>query len=130
MTAPGTRAAAEAAPAGQVPGVAMQWVGLLLAPATFFAHLQLGYVLVYRACRYHTDLWVHLAGATSVALAAFGTWTAWRVWTRTGRTMSIEEAGAVARARFLGITGVGSGALFVLLLFSQWMTACFLSPCQ
>ncbi len=117
-------------PAAQVPGITAQWIGLLLAPAAFFTHLQLGYVLVYRACRYHTDLWVHVAGATSVALAAFGTWTAWRVWTRTGRTTSIEEAGAVARARFLGITGFGSGALFVLLLLSQWMAAFVLSPCQ
>ena len=116
--------------ASDVPAVATQWIGLLLAPAVFFAHLQLGYVLVYRACRYHTTLWVHVVGATAVVLALGGTYTAWHVWTRTGRTMSIEEDGAVARARFLGITGLGSGALFVLLLLAQWLTALVLSPCQ
>lgn len=112
------------------PGLLAQWTGLLLAPAVFFAHLQLGYVLVYRACRYHASVWLHVLGAASVALAAAGVWTAWRVWTRTGRTTSIEADGAGPRARFLGIAGVGSGALFVLLLLAQWMTAFFLSPCQ
>lgn len=113
-----------------LPPTAVQWVGLLLAPAAFFTHLQLGYVLVYRACRSHTNVWVHLAGATSVALAALGTWTAWRVWARAGRTTSVEGADAAARARFLGLAGLGTGALFVLLLVAQWMTAFVLSPCQ
>src|SRR5688500_5278951 len=85
------------------PGLAAQWTGLLLAPATFFAHLQVAYVLVPRACRYDADVWLHVVGVASVALAAAGTWVAWRVWTEAGRHESTEPGGRLPRARFLGL---------------------------
>lgn len=107
-----------------------QWAGLLLAPAAFFLHLQLGYVLVYRACRYHAEWSLHAVGLASVAVAALGAWTAWRVWGRSGRTTSLEADGASARARFLGMAGVGVSSLLVLVLLAQWAAAFFLSPCQ
>ena len=46
----------------QTPSLAAQWTGMLLAPAVFFAHLQVAYVLVPRACRYHADVWLHVVG--------------------------------------------------------------------
>jgi len=116
--------------AAREPGLAAQWTGLLLAPATFFAHLQGAYVLVPRACRYHADVWLHVVGVASVLLAALGTGVAWRVWTAAGRDASTETGGAVGRARFLGLTGFAVGALFVLLLTAQWVAAFVISPCQ
>ena len=112
------------------PSTAAQFVGLLLAPATFFAHLQGAYVLVPRACRYHADVWLHVVGVASVVVAAAGGWVAWRVWTEAGRGESTEPGGAVPRARFLGLTGVGMSALLTLLLLAQWVAAFVISPCQ
>ena len=112
------------------PSTAAQFVGLLLAPAVFFAHLQGAYVLVPRACRYHADVWLHVVGVASVAAAAFGTFVAWRVWSDTGRQQTTETGGPIPRARFLGLVGVGVGALLSLILFWQWIAAFFLSPCQ
>lgn len=112
------------------PRTAMQFAGLLLAPATFFAHLQGGYVLVPRACRYHADVWIHVLGIASVALAALGTFIAWRVWSDTGRDRTTETGGPLPRARFLGVSGLGVSALITLILLAQWIAAFWISPCQ
>jgi hypothetical protein len=112
------------------PSTAAQFVGLLLAPATFFAHLQGAYVLVPRACRYHADVWLHVVGVASVVVAAAGTWVAWRVWDASGRHESTEPGGPLPRARFLGVSGLGVGSLLTLLLLAQWLAAFVISPCQ
>jgi hypothetical protein len=114
----------------EAPSTAAQAVGLLLAPATFFAHLQGAYVLVPRACRYHADVWLHVVGVASVVVAALGTLVAWRVWDATGRHATTETGGPLPRARFLGVTGLGVGALLTLILVAQWVAAFFISPCQ
>jgi hypothetical protein len=116
--------------AERTPSTASQFVGLLLPPATFFAHLQGAYVLVPRACRYHADVWLHVVGVASVVVAALGTLVAWRVWEAAGRHATTETGGPLPRARFLGISGVGVGALLTLLLLAQWLAAFFISPCQ
>src|SRR3954468_16726797 len=51
-------------------GLAAQWVGLLLAPAAFFLHLQFAYAVVPWACRHRNDFWIHASGVASVILAA------------------------------------------------------------
>ena len=114
----------------RAPSLAAQWTGMLLPPAVFFAHLQGAYVLVPRACRYDAAVWLHVVGVASVLLAAVGTWVAWRVWSEAGRGESTEPGGALARARFLGVSGFVMGALFVLLLAAQWLVAFVISPCQ
>jgi hypothetical protein len=112
------------------PAPRAQWIGFFLAPAVFFAHLQLTYVLVPWACVRNGELWIHLAGALSVVLAAVGAWVAWRTWHRAGREEPGEAGGAMPRTRMLGVLGVGMSLMFALLLLGQWMTAFFLSACQ
>ena len=62
------------------PSPVLEWVGLLLPAATFFVHLQVGYVLVPWACTTRQDVWVHVAGALSVVLSLLGNLAAWRTW--------------------------------------------------
>lgn len=112
------------------PRLAAQWTGLLLAPATFFAHLQGAYVLVPRACRYDATAWLHVVGAAAVLLAAAGAWVAWRVWSHAGRHETTEAGGPLPRARFLGLVGFAMSALLVLLLLAQWGAGFVISPCQ
>jgi hypothetical protein len=111
-------------------GLAAQWVGLLLAPAAFFAHLQITYMMVPWACEHGGELWIHVSGVASVLLAAIGCAVAWRVWNHAGREAPGEGGGAVPRARLLAVTGLCTSALFVLLLLAQWVAAFFISPCQ
>lgn len=120
---------------GRVPvlsatSTASQWRAFFLAPATFFAHLQLAYVLVPWSCARHTQLWLHLTGLLAVALAALGTFLCWRVWATEGREPPGQAGGPAPRARFVALTGMAMGGLFVILLAAQWAASLFLSPCQ
>ena len=112
------------------PAPRAQWIGFFLAPAVFFAHLQLTYVLVPWACVRNGEPWVHVVGALSVVLAAVGAFVAWRTWQSGGRQDPGEAGGAMPRTRMLGVLGLGLSLMFALLLMGQWMTAFFFSPCQ
>jgi hypothetical protein len=111
-------------------GLSLQWIGLLFAPAVFFVHLQVAYVMVRWACIRDGAIWIHVLGAFSVVLAAAGMWAAWRVWSEAGGDAPGEGGGAQPRARFLGVCGLLTSAMFVLLLAAQWVAAFFISPCQ
>jgi hypothetical protein len=112
------------------PAPVLEWVGMLLPAATFFAHLQIGYVLVPYACTTHQDIWVHVAGVLSVVLSLIGTVAAWRTWARAGREEPGEGPGAMPRTRFLGAVGLGMGAIFTLILIAQWIAVFFIGVCQ
>lgn len=107
-----------------------QMTGMFLAPATFFAHLQLAYVLVPWSCARDNHLVLHLVGFLSVVLAAAGAFVAWRAWSAEGRDEPGELGGPHPRARMLGVVGAVMSAFFTLLLLAQWVAAFFLSPCQ
>jgi hypothetical protein len=117
-------------PMGEERGLAAQWVGLLLAPAAFFAHLQFAYANLPWACRTGNELWIHVSGVASVVLAAVGTLVAWRSWRRAGGDPPGEGGGIPPRARFLGVTGLGTSAIITLILLAQWVAAFIISPCE
>jgi hypothetical protein len=122
------RAAHDAHDPGPAPRA--QWVGLFLAPAAFFAHLQIRYVLVPWACAVNGWVWVHLVDVLSLAITLLGVLAAWRTWQRAGREEPSEAGGAIPRTRMMGVMGVGTSLLFTLLLLAQWMTSFFFTPCQ
>jgi hypothetical protein len=107
-----------------------QWVGLLLAPAAFAAHLEVAYVLVRWACLRDGDLWVHVVDLLAVLLAVLGTWVAWHALSRAGRVEPGDEGGAGPRTRLLGILGVGMSGMLTLVLVAQWIASFFISTCQ
>jgi hypothetical protein len=113
------------------PAPRAQWLGLLLAPAVFFAHLQTGYLLVQFACRNPGGMvWVHVAHAISVALGALGIWMAWTTWQRAGGDEPGDDGTVAARTRMMGVSGLGLSAVVTLILAAQWVPAFVLSPCQ
>ena len=111
-------------------GLAAQWVGLLLAPAAFFLHLQFAYAVVPWACRHQNDFWIHASGIASVVLAAIGTLVAWWVWHREGGDDPGEGHGIAPRARFMGVVGLGVSAVITLILLLQWVAAFVVSSCE
>jgi hypothetical protein len=112
------------------PAPVLEWVGLLLPAATFFAHLQIGYVLIPYACTTHQDIWVHVVGILAVVLSLAGNMAAWRTWMRAGREVPGEGPGTMAHTRFLGAVGLGMGAIFTLILIAQWIAGLFIGTCQ
>jgi hypothetical protein len=109
---------------------ALQWVGLFLAPAAFFVHLQVAYVLVPWACVVRGQIWVHVSGIVAILLALGGAWAGWIVHARAENAQSNEGAGAIPRTRFLGTTGLCTSTIFALLLIAQWAAGFVISPCQ
>ena len=112
------------------PAPVLEWVGLLLPAVTFFAHLQIGYVLIPYACTTHQDIWVHVVGILAVVLSLVGNIAVWRTWMRAGREIPGEGPGTLPRTRFLGAVGLGMGAIFTLILIAQWIAAWFIGTCQ
>ena len=112
------------------PAPRAQWVGLFLAPAAFFAHLQIRYVLVPWACATNGQLWIHVVDVLALAIALLGAFAAWRTWQRAGREEPGEAGGAAARTRMMGVTGFGMSLMLALVLLGQWATSFFFSACQ
>ena len=110
--------------------LAGQWIGLFLAPAVFFVHLQVTYLLVSWACATGTTLWLHVAGVVGLLLTIAGAAVAWLTWVRVGRHAPGDEGGPGPRARLLAVSGLGTSAMFVLLQLAQWVPVFFMSPCQ
>jgi hypothetical protein len=116
----------------------LQWVGFLLAPVAFFAHLQINYLLIPWACARQAPIWPHLLGAAAVLVAAAGIGAAWltRVRTRSDRNTPqasghpVEGPGAIPRTRFLGDTGLGLSGLLTLILLMQFIAGFFITVCQ
>ena len=107
-----------------------QWIGFFLAPAAFFAHLQIRYVLVPWACATNGQLWIHVVDVLALALALLGAFAAWHTWQRAGRDDPSEAGGAVPRTRLLGVTGLGMSLMLALVLLGQWAATFFFSACQ
>jgi hypothetical protein len=109
---------------------ALQWIGLFLAPAAFFVHLQVAYVLVPWACATRSPLWVHVGGLIAVAIALAGAAAAWSVQGGTAAHADEDRAGPSPRSHFLGTVGLYMSALFALILAAQWVAGFVISPCQ
>ena len=108
----------------------LQWVGFFLPPLVFFAHLQIGYVLIPWACTRQQEIWVHVVGIASFLLAALGTLAAWITWRRAGREEPGEGPGSLPRTRFVGATGLGMNTVITLILLMQWVAGLYIDVCQ
>lgn len=112
----------------------LQWVGFFLAPAAFFVHLQVGYVLIPWACTTHQEIWTHIVGGVAVLVAGGGIAAAWaaRARSRDAQPNGAPDdgAGALPRTRFLGDVGVGVSALMALILLAQWIAGYVITACR
>jgi hypothetical protein len=121
---------------GREPARVLQWVGFFLAPATFFVHLQLAYVLIPWSCTKQNELWQHLVGFLAVVLALIGVAAAWITRARTGGAGDhppghpVEGPGPLFRTRFMADTGLGVSALLALILLMQFIAGFFITVCQ
>lgn len=115
--------------AGPAP-VAM-WLGLLVAPAAFFVHLEVAYLLVTWVCfQRQSAIWVHVAGALAIVVAALGLWAARIAWLRAGGNEPGEAPTLSARTRLLGAAGVGVSSVLLLILLAQWVAGFIVPMCQ
>jgi hypothetical protein len=121
---------------GRVPARYLQWIGFFLAPATFFAHLQIAYVLIPWECTKQDQLAQRLVGFVAVVLCFAGVAAAWMTRARSSEAGDqppghpVEGPGALFRTRFMADTGLGVGALITLIVLMQWISGFFITVCQ
>lgn len=114
----------------------LQWIGFFLAPAAFFVHLQVAYVLIPWSCTKQQTFWQHLVGLLAVVVALIGVAAAWITRARTSDAAEhppghpVEGPGPLFRARFLADTGLGVSALLSLILLMQFIAGFFITVCQ
>src|SRR5690348_14658330 len=121
---------------GREPARVLQWLGFFLAPAVFFAHLQIAYVLVPWSCTMRNELWQHVVGFIAVVLSLAGVAAAWISRARTSAAGEhppghpVEGPAALFRTRFMGDTGLGMSVVITLILLMQWIAGFFITVCQ
>ena len=111
------------------------WLALLAVPALALLYQTLAYAAVPPACSMQTMLFVHalstaaLLGCLVPTLLAAREWRRLRTDVAAGSTPDSDAPMPAVRQRFLAAAATGVGALFTLLVASQWFAAWVLSPC-
>ena len=97
----------------------------MIGPIAWLVYLTTAYALVPWACRRPASGMIALlaAGMVALALSTAGLVTAWQAWRRVGN-------GTAARTRFMALTGIGTSALFVLIVVAGMLPLLLLSPCS
>ena len=120
----------EAPPTGARGGGA-QWFGVLIPPLAMLTNVSLGYAFVPWSCSAQSRTVLHIEIAALVLISIAAGVVAHREWSRHGGGgQSDDAAGPGPRARFLGAMGMGSSALFTLILLAQWFANVYLTPCN
>jgi hypothetical protein len=98
---------------------------------SFAALLQLEvvYLSVSHACRQGSAVPLHVESAVALLLALGGVWLGWRARAAAGGRWDEEGADPAARTRFLAVSSVLLGVLFVLVILATWLPIFFLDPC-
>ena len=101
------------------------WLAIVIGPLAWLVYLTTAYALVPWACRRPTGGLITLlaAGVVALALSTAGLVTAWQAWRH-------AADGAAARTRFMALTGIGTSALFVLVVVAGMLPLLLLSPCS
>jgi hypothetical protein len=109
--------------------IALQWFGLLGPAAAWLLNLEFGYSLAQTACHGGGMVPVHLLSVTALILAALGGAAALVTWRRSGSDWPDDVPGTLHRSRMFAALGLGSAALFLLIIITQWISAFVLNPC-
>ena len=119
----------EAPPTGARGGGA-QWFGVLAPPLAMLMNVNLGYALVVWSCAARTRVLLHAEIAVLVIISVTAGFVAHHEWRRHGGGGEADDSGGpAARTRFLGVMGMGSSALFTMILIWQWLANVYLTPC-
>jgi hypothetical protein len=111
-------------------GLMMLMGSLLLAPAAWFLDLQVSYAMVKWTCDEDRKALLLLVPAFSLGLVGIAGWMAWSSWLKL-RNEAVPAGGRMEdRSYFLAIAGLGTSALFALLILSSLVPRIMLSPCE
>ena len=107
-------------------------LAMILAPLAWLAYVESAYALVPWVCRHPGvagRIGLYLGAVGVLALAIGSVVLAWPAWRATAHA-SVDDAPPDGLARFMALTGLGSGALFVLIAISGIVPLLMLTPCE
>ena len=105
---------------------------VLLGPVVWLVCLQLLFALVPWAChasRTPAPYVIPALGVAAMLVSAAAIWLAWRAW-REVESAAPADPTSEGRIRMLALTGLGSGALFVLVALAVTIPTLVLGPCD
>jgi hypothetical protein len=107
------------------------WMAVLGSPVAWLTAFLINFALVPWTCAGHRGTGpLHVVFACALLLALASAWGARQFWRQAGRGWPGEDAGTLARTRFLGALGVLLSLLSALVIAAQWIINFILGPCQ
>jgi hypothetical protein len=120
----------ERAPLAHLGRGGRQWSIVLVPAMAMLVHVGLGYAVVNWACVKGSRTLIHVTAVAALLAALAAGVLARGEWRRGGGRRTDEEPDAAARARFLGVLGMASSALFSVSIVAQWLANVYLAPCD
>jgi len=105
-------------------------IAALAGPVLALANQQLIYMANMWTCGHHMQHAAHVIPALCLIVTGFAAVVGYRAWRITGLNDDDEGHGITARARFLGITGVGLNVFAALVIIAQWIAILVFDPCM
>jgi len=112
----------------RTPGQIALWSGVLVGPAAWIAHQQIGYGLAAWVCATGHRSVLYLLTLACLALVLAAAALAWRNGRRSEEGKP-GEADDLSRARFMSKLGLLSSLLFGLVIIAQAVPLILLFPC-
>jgi hypothetical protein len=106
-------------------GIFVLWSGVLAGPVAWAADLGVGYAMTPWVCGHHNRLPLHLLSLAALVLIGLAAWTSWRALDAepeptnaviSSRVLLREQI--VERAEFMACLGLGSSALFAVVVIA------------
>jgi hypothetical protein len=111
-------------------GIATLIVALLVPPAIWLVHLTASFAASASLCAAGRGVWLHVFSVVAIALSVGAGAFALRNWHDTGDDTNPDEAGTIARSKFLAIAGLASSVFFTLALIAAEVPNWMLGPCN
>jgi len=108
------------------------WLAIALGPLAWLAYVVIAYALVPLACRHPgaaSRIGLYGVGAATLVMALGAVVLAWPAWRTTDRATA-DDAPPAGLMRFMAMTGLGSGALFVVVAIAGILPLFLLAPCE
>ena len=104
------------------------WFGFFGGPMAGMLMVWINYPLVDRACVGGNRLWLHVASAVFLLIAA-GAWLDARRWYDRAGDFPLTEGGVMSRSRFMALVGLFTSSLAIIEIIYQWIPIFFLGSC-
>lgn len=110
------------------------WLALIVAPSTALAVQGIMYALVTPSCSQQVRIWIHLAAALALLVAAVLAGLAWRDGVTHSPTLphgpDSDHGDPHSSRRFLAMVASGVAAISCVVIVLMWTAAWMLSPCS